>query len=191
VSNINFAAIDENFPVAGQDNDTQTFRDNFDTIKTALRNANEEVTDLQDNTARTDQDNDFNDKIISRAVMQFNRDSLFDGGAISVPVSVDYQNGYHQIFRFGANIVLGFLQFPNDLSNPPGVGKVVLECYSDGAERTITLDPSGGVAYKKSSWDPGWIGNSFKVNSSSNPLLLEVWRYSNQVIFVRNLGVYS
>ncbi len=46
-SAINYAAINENFPVAGQDNDTQTFRDNFDSIKTALSTAKTEITDLQ------------------------------------------------------------------------------------------------------------------------------------------------
>ena len=35
-STINYLGINENFPVAGQDNDTQVFRDNFDTIKQAL-----------------------------------------------------------------------------------------------------------------------------------------------------------
>ncbi len=191
MSNINYAAIDENFPVAGQDNDTQTFRDNFDTIKTALRNAYDEVTDLQDNTARTDQDNDFNDKIISRAVMQYNRDSRFDAGAVNNSTTIDYENAFYQIFRFGGDITIGFLNFPNELLLPEGVGKVVLECYSDGAERTIQLDPSGGVTYKKNNWDPGWTGNSFKVSSTSNPLILEVWRYSTGTIFVKNVGVFS
>ena len=44
---INFAAINENFPVAGQDNDTQVFRDNFDTIKTNFSAAKTEIEDLQ------------------------------------------------------------------------------------------------------------------------------------------------
>ena len=32
-SNINSDAIDKDYPVAGQDNDSQGFRDNFNTIK--------------------------------------------------------------------------------------------------------------------------------------------------------------
>ena len=34
-SNIISSTIDESYPVAGQDNDTQGFRDNFNIIKTA------------------------------------------------------------------------------------------------------------------------------------------------------------
>jgi len=48
VSNINYLNIDENFPIAGQDNDTQVFRDNFDSIKQALRIAKEEIGVLED-----------------------------------------------------------------------------------------------------------------------------------------------
>ena len=69
-SNINYASINENFPVAGQDNDTQVFRDNFDTIKTSLRYAYEEITDLQDNVIRSDQTNEFNNNVISGAVFK-------------------------------------------------------------------------------------------------------------------------
>ena len=57
-SNINFIGINEDFPIAGQDNDTQTFRDNFNTIKTSLQSAKEEITELQDTSARLDLNND-------------------------------------------------------------------------------------------------------------------------------------
>ena len=69
-SNINYLSINENYPVAGVDNDTQTLRDNFDTIKTSLRRAQEEVTDLQNNTAKNNNDNDFNLNIIGNAVLE-------------------------------------------------------------------------------------------------------------------------
>ena len=52
MSNINYLSINENFPVAGADNDTQTFRDNFDTIKTSLNTAKTEITSLESTAAR-------------------------------------------------------------------------------------------------------------------------------------------
>jgi hypothetical protein len=193
VSNINFASINENFPVAGQDNDTQVFRDNFDTIKTNFRFAQEEISDLQNNTVRTDQENDLNNNIVSKAVMRNNRDALLDGGAIAVPISVDYTNGNYQIFRFGADITLGFLQFPNNISFPRGVGKVTLELYSDGPSRNITLDPSNAVTYKKKSSDSEftWSNNSFTLSSSSDPVIVEVWRHSNETIFIHYIGTFA
>lgn len=60
-SAINDGVINENYPVAGQDNDTQGFRDNFGNIKTALGVASEEITILQANAvlkATVDGEND-------------------------------------------------------------------------------------------------------------------------------------
>jgi hypothetical protein len=47
MSNINPINIDESFPVPGQDNDSQGFRDNFNQIKTNLGRARDEITELQ------------------------------------------------------------------------------------------------------------------------------------------------
>ena len=194
MSQINFASINENFPVAGQDNDTQVFRDNFDTIKTNFRLAQEEISDLENNTARTDQETEFNNNIVSTAVFRNNRDIILDGGAISVnQLGVDYANGNYQIFRIGADVTLGLLGLPTDTSFPRGVGKVTLELYSDGAARTVTLDPSNAVTYKKKSSDSTftWSGNIFTVSSSSNPVIIEIWRHSSETVFVNYLGTFA
>jgi hypothetical protein len=46
---INYTNIDDTYPIAGQDNDSQGFRTNFYNIKESLRIAQEEVTTLQTN----------------------------------------------------------------------------------------------------------------------------------------------
>ena len=46
-SQISYTGIDGDFPVAGQDNDSQGFRDNFTTIKTGLQTAQSEISTLQ------------------------------------------------------------------------------------------------------------------------------------------------
>ena len=46
-SSINPNNISVTFPVAGQDNDSQGFRDNFNNIKTGLTTAKTELEDLQ------------------------------------------------------------------------------------------------------------------------------------------------
>ena len=58
-SNIISGTIDGAYPVAGVDNDTQGFRDNFTIIKAGLAVANSEVTALQTNTAKLNASNDF------------------------------------------------------------------------------------------------------------------------------------
>ena len=58
-SNINTTNINESYPVAGVDNDSQGFRDNFATIKNNFVSAKAEIESLQDNTAKTNANNNF------------------------------------------------------------------------------------------------------------------------------------
>jgi hypothetical protein len=189
-SNINYLSINENFPVAGQDNDTQVFRDNFDTIKTSLRNAKDEITGLQDNTAKVNVDNDFELKKIQRALLQNNRTQKFDAGAVSAsPTTVDYENGNYQIYRVAANINVDFLNFPGDPVfaseiTPIGMGKVTLELYRSGSvNTTVSFITSGGTVIKK---DPSFPG-TITLDSETDPVFIEVWRHSAGVIFMRYL----
>ena len=192
-SNINYLSINENFPVAGQDNDTQVFRDNFDTIKTSLRNAKDEITDLQDDTAKLNLDNDFGLKKIQRAVLQNNRTQKFNGGTVTAtPTTIDYENGDYQIYNIGASLSMDFLNFPGDPVftsevTPIGMGKVTLELYSTGASYTLSFTTSGGTVIKK---DPDFPG-TVTIDSATDPTFIEVWRHSADVIFMRYLGKYS
>ena len=192
-SNINYLSINENFPVAGQDNDTQVFRDNFDTIKTSLRNAKDEITDLQDDSAKLNLDNDFGLKKIQRAVLQNNRTQKFNGGTVTAtPTTIDYENGDYQIYNIGASLSMDFLNFPGDPVfsaevTPIGMGKVMLELYSTGGSYTLSFTTSGGTVIKK---DPNFPG-TVTIDSASDPVFIEVWRHSADVIFMRYLGKYS
>lgn len=50
-SNINTSSIDITYPIPGQDNDTQGFRDNFSSIKNNLNVAKTEISDIQSTLA--------------------------------------------------------------------------------------------------------------------------------------------
>lgn len=191
-SNINFAAINENFPVAGQDNDTQVFRDNFDTIKTNFSEAKTEIEDLQDNAARTDVDNDFNGSIIANATLQnttLRKKDYGDSIVVSTQEVSANQALYH-IIKFGANCGITLTEFPTDVVDVEGIGKVgkiILELYGDGTARTITFTVSGSTVLKKSSSFPGTL----TVTSATNPTIIEVWQHSEDVIFLNYLGTFE
>ena len=69
-SQINPNNIDGNYPIAGQPNNTQGFRDNFTNTKTNFQFAANEITDLQNKAVLksaltgTTLDNNMNDNII-------------------------------------------------------------------------------------------------------------------------------
>jgi hypothetical protein len=196
VSNINYLSINENFPVAGQDNDTQTFRDNFDTIKTSLRTAQSEVTALENNTAKVNTDNDFNLNIIENGVLQSVREQKFplegNGSFYTEGQGIDWQQGSYQIWRFNTNNSVFFSNLPGDPAYasevvPVGMGRLTLELYSDGSPRTITFTTSSGTVIKK---DPSFP-TTVTVSSSTNPVFIEVWRRSTDTIFMRYLGQFA
>ena len=191
-SNINFAAINENFPVAGQDNDTQTFRDNFDTIKTNFSEAKTEITDLQDNAARTDQDNDFLYNVVGSLTLQdaYLRKKDYGSAIVAGTQDISFKQAMYHVVKVGANTSLSFTEFPTgavDLTGLGQIGKATLELYGDGSARTITFTTTGGTVIKKS---PGFPG-SVTVTSDTNPVIIEVWQHSATVIWMNYLGLYS
>jgi hypothetical protein len=202
VSEVNYLGINENFPVPGEDNDTQVFRDNFDTIKQSLRIAKEEITDLQDNVARTDLDNDFNNKVIQRAVMlnninkKFDANSTNDPGELPSTITIDYENGNYQVWRFAKNTNIEFQNFPDDTSVVSGVGKVTLELYGDGTARTITFVTTGGTVLKRSSNWPS-VTNNITVEEQEgagglgDPIIIEIWRHRSDKIMLNYLGQFT
>ena len=189
---INFAAINENFPVAGQDNDTQVFRDNFDTIKTNFSAAKTEITDLQDNAARTDEDNDFLYNVVGSVTLQdaYLRKKDYGAAIVAGTQDISFKQAMYHVVKFGANTSLSFSEFPTgavDVTGLGQIGKATLELYGDGTARTITFVTSGGTVLKKS---PGFPG-SVTVTSDTNPVIIEVWQHSATVIWMNYLGLYS
>lgn len=61
--------IDTNYPVPGQDNDSQGFRSNFSSIQNALGVTGDEITSLQKNLVTLSSTNNFNDNKITRAII--------------------------------------------------------------------------------------------------------------------------
>ena len=189
---INFAAINENFPVAGQDNDTQTFRDNFSTIRDNFEAAKSEITDLQDNAARTDQDNDFLYNVVGSLTLQdaYLRKKDYGAAIVAGTQDISFKQAMYHVVKFGANTSLTFSEFPTgavDVTGLGQIGKATLELYGDGSARTITFVTSGGTVIKKS---PGFPG-SVTVPSATNPVIIEVWQHSATVIWLNYLGLYS
>ena len=144
-SNINYAAINENFPVAGQDNDTQVFRDNFDTIKTNFSSAKTEIEDLQDNTIRSDEDGDFTNHIVLNAVLSRQKHLILEAGEQAVDNELDFENGNYQSMVVNKSVLtLTLSNFPYNLD---AVGKVTLELYNfDSSSRSVTFSLSGSLA---------------------------------------------
>ena len=195
---INFAAINENFPVAGQDNDTQVFRDNFDTIKDNFSAAKTEITDLQDNAARTDEDNDFLYNVVGSLTLQdaYLRKKDYGAAIVAGTQDISFKQAMYHVVKFGANTSLSFSEFPVGAVDAAGlgqIGKATLELYGNGSSPggevdgwTVTFVTSGSTVIKKLGFPA-----TLKLLSATNPKIIEVWQHSATVIFLNYLGEYS
>jgi hypothetical protein len=97
-SNINPNNLDTSFPIAGQDNDSQGFRDNFTNTKTNFEFAKDEINDLQNNVILKGPlpgvpvNNDLNGAIIKAAQLQDMRNTVVSIGTITSPtVTINVQ----------------------------------------------------------------------------------------------------
>ena len=206
MSNINYLSINENFPVAGQDNDTQVFRDNFDTIKTSLRLAQEEITALEDATGginasanATGNGSDFAGRVIEDVVLAQSR-GLYQPLGVTTKPDVDFQDGHYQTYVLNGDIsAFKFLNFPGDPNNVEpvaGFGKVIIEFTSQSSvdrKITFTTSESGATNIKKSNFPalslPG--AHDLEVSSETDPVIIEVWRHSVDNIYINYIGQFS
>lgn len=119
-SQINYGAITTSYPVAGEDNDSQGFRDNFTAIAAGLAQAKTELTQLQNSTVlradlATNTDavqNDLNGSTIANAFYNKFYGVFFNGGTRSASADVNLVNGPIQKFTLSDNTVLTFKSWP-------------------------------------------------------------------------------
>lgn len=159
---IDVEGLDPSFPIAGQNNDSQGFRDNFYNIKSNLNKASEEITELQ-NTVIVKQDsngdateNDLNGTILKNAVLKSAAESYYEIGPSDLTallndvshdflITFDYFKGTFQKVQLDGRVRLSFLNFPYY-----GCGRLTVWVTVINAQHTITLPQAVIYGTKKS-----------------------------------------
>ena len=146
-SAINPNNIDGTYPIAGQDNNSQGFRDNFTNTKTNFEFAAEEITELQNKaifkTALTGTilDNNMNGSVLSNAQLQDMSETLVNLGSLSGTVNVNYAAGSYQTVATNGSISLAFSNFPA----AGAAGTVVVQINVTNTAHTLTLPAAVSV----------------------------------------------
>ena len=119
-SNINPNNIDGSYPVAGQDNNSQGFRDNFTNTKQNFQYAKEEINDLENQAvlkaalSGSTLDNNMNMGNIYNVVLNDVSTAKIAATAASGAVVLNYASGQYQTVAPSAgSIVLSFTNFPD------------------------------------------------------------------------------
>lgn len=115
MSTINTSAINISYPVPGNNNNSQGFRDNFAAIKNNLDTAGSEITNLQQNVVVKSGltgipiDNNMADTLISNALTKSFRATTYNlGNSLSGTVLIDVSKGDVQYGTIAANTTLNF-----------------------------------------------------------------------------------
>jgi hypothetical protein len=137
--------INVNFPVAGEDNDSQGFRSNFSRIQNAFTSAAKELTELQTNSVKLNAQNDFGGSVIRRASFQSCSEETNDAGffnGTTSSITVNYDEGTYQQFSVDpANYVFTVDKWPDESQGR--VGTIRLE-ITPTSTSTTTIDFGGG-----------------------------------------------
>ena len=141
-SQINPNDIDGAYPVAGQDNNSQGFRDNFTNTKTNFTYAANEITDLQTNGVFTNVDNNMNNYDISAVNLNDVSTNRITIATTTGAIAVNYASGQYQtIGATTGSISLSFTNFPAS----GYYGSVCIRITVGSTAHTVTLPAAVSV----------------------------------------------
>lgn len=149
-SNIISETIDGEYPVAGVDNDTQGFRDNFSIIKNNFATAKTEIENLQENTVKlslepNDPPNDFKGTSLIDANLERVTEKYFPIGGLAPSQSnleINIGNGHYQTITIDENDIelnlVGWTSVVSD-STSTRIAKITVELRNISTqEKTVT-----------------------------------------------------
>lgn len=152
-SSINPNTIDGTYPIAGQDNNSQGFRDNFTQTKVNFTYAAQEIDDLQAKVllksalTGTTLDNDMGGSLLYDATIQDFAATRVALGTVTGTCTVNYASGHYQTVTIGSgSMTVAFTNFPVSGYQ----GWVILRVSATAAD-TMTLPAAVGTGSSSAS----------------------------------------
>lgn len=149
-SQINPNNINGNYPVAGVDNNSQGFRDNFTNTRNNFQYAKDEISDLETKAvlkaALTGQtlDNNMADNLIYAARIRDFSATRVAVSATSGSIALDYSAGHYQTISTAGSVSLTFLNFPP--SGSYGLMRLRINITNVAHTMTIPVQVSRGLS---------------------------------------------
>jgi hypothetical protein len=208
-SNIISTTIDEQYPVAGVDNDSQGFRDNFRVIKDSLEAARTEVSDLQSKVILKsalegeDLDNNMVGTTIEQLEISQGTEHFTPIGSVGNSQNISFLNGHYQTIVMTAdNVQLTLADWPSAGS----YARMTIAFYSNSTDdRPVNIVGENSARFKTTAEFKTTYPDSTNTNlelttevagitsdPSLDPNIFEFWTTDGgSSIYVRNLGIYS
>jgi len=181
-SQVNPNNIDGTYPVAGQDNDSQGFRDNFTNIRNNLTYVKAEIEDIQNkaifktNLNNTTLSNDFLGNAIVNASLTGWRETYNAIGSVSGSITVDFANGNFQKIVLNGATTVNF-SWPSNTSGQIASIKLWVNFPVADPSRTLTFasPPSLGDPDTIAGYNAGTITFNSAELANNTDYLFEIW----------------
>jgi hypothetical protein len=194
-SNINPNNIDGTYPIAGQDNDSQGFRDNFTNTRTNFSFAAAEISDLQSKAVLksaltgTTLDNNMAGSVLSNAQLRNMSETRIALGSVAGTQSISYAAGPYYTLTAAGSVTLAFSNLPAagvvarwrvqitvsnisytvTLPSAVSVGTATLQGYNTNV---ISFNRTGVYEYEFETNDGGTTISIFDLNRNQDPIYL-------------------
>jgi hypothetical protein len=193
-SQVNPNNIDGTYPVAGQDNDSQGFRDNFTNIRNNFTFTKAEIEDLQNKVVlksallNTTLSNDFAGNAMVNPALTSWRETYNNIGVVGATAIINFTNGNYQKITMSASTILTF-SFPNNTNNQYASIKLWVSnpsaSYTLSFPNTLTLGDTDTIA--------GFSGNTVTFSSAeisnSTDYFFEIFTFdAGTTLGIRDLG---
>ena len=192
-SNIISDTIDATYPVAGVDNDTQGFRDNFSIIKTGLATANSEISTLQSTPAKLNASNDFNGANIADANVQLETRQYHNVGTVVSGQNISFLNGHYQ--SLNVNLAAGTSSISFNLADWPdrnGYAEMIVHFLGNDTAKSCFFTVTGGTIKYDTNYPRQSSTPTLTLDSSTNPVIVKFWTYNTGLtVFAQYLGQYT
>lgn len=185
-----YTTIDENFPVAGQDNDSQGFRDNFSVIKTALTTTNTELNGLKNNTAKLNAENDFDGNKITNANLVANSldlNNTFVNASSGSSAAINWADGAVYNVSGDASAAAIGLVLQNFPTTNASSARVVLSTNNTSTD--FTFNTSVGQSFKTDG-NAAWTTTTLTVTSAQT-MIIDVFTTDGITFYLTHVGTYS
>jgi hypothetical protein len=187
-SSSNIGTINADYPVAGQDNDSQGFRDNFTKVKTELTNAQADLTALDTNAVKNNdaitnmQGNTINNVVITRGSQKF-----YSGGVLSSagvrPVSYEIAT-YHSYTINSTGITLQLADWPTSGK----YAEVLVELRGRSQADTVSFDTANSGSIKVATG----FAHPATIDDNVHPYIYRFWTIDGgQTVYGEYLGEFN
>lgn len=186
MSNINTTQLNELYPIAGVNNDTQGFRDNFANIKLNLNYAKDEIDILEELAIKKGENSNFDGMELINANFNSCTEKVLAGGLLLDNYQASYTAGQYHIYTIGDNISISVYNWPYGR-----YAKMMLEITGDtDEERNVSF--TGPLSVNNIKYDNNWpvtsYGHSLIVTNSITHVV-EFWTAdSGTTIFAKHIG---